>query len=294
MTGIETLAEILTLEPIEMNLFRGFSPTGGPPRIFGGQVVAQALTAAYETVPERICHSLHCYFIHPGDPSVPILYEVDRARDGASFTTRRVTAIQHGRQIFNLAASFHVMEHGIEHQSTMPAVQPPNLAPPRPLGPPSPGLDSQPAYRPFQIRLVRPAEGNTSSGDQAWMRARVGIGDRPRMHQAALAYASDLMLLGAAIRPHDIDWGTPGLQFASLDHAIWFHRPTDFNQWHLYVQDSPSASGARGFTRGELFSQDGVLVASVAQEGLIRLPSQIRPSSVPSETSTGRTTTKRP
>lgn len=293
MTGIETLAEILTLEPIEMNLFRGFSPSG-PPRIFGGQVVSQALTAAYETVPERICHSLHCYFIHPGDPTVPILYEVDRARDGASFTTRRVTAIQHGRQIFNMAASFHVLEHGVEHQLTMPAMRPPNLGPPSPLAALTPGLDPQPPHRPFQLRVVKSAEGDGLSGDQTWMRARVEIGDRPRVHQAALAYASDLMLLGAAMRPHNLDFGMPGLQFASLDHAIWFHRPTNFNQWHLYAQDSPSASGARGFTRGELFSQDGVLVASVVQEGLIRLPPQGRPSSAPSETSAGRTTTKRP
>lgn len=270
MTDIETLAEILTLEPIEVNLFRGFSPRGGPPRIFGGQVVAQALTAAYETVPDRVCHSLHCYFIHAGDPTIPILYEVDRARDGASFTTRRVTAIQHGRQIFNLAASFHIEEEGLEHQSPLPAAPPPDQASP------FVNLDpllarTQERHRPFDIRVVTDADGKEAPNAQVWLRASVEIGDRLRAHQAALAYASDLMLLGAAIRSHDIDWETPGLQLASLDHAIWFHRPTNLNQWHLYVQDSPSASGGRGFTRGEFFNQDGTLVASVAQEGLIRV-----------------------
>ncbi len=280
MSDMENLAETLTLERIEMNLFRATGPTDGGPRIFGGQVVAQALLAAYETVQDRVCHSIHCYFIRPGDPKVPILYEVDRARDGASFTTRRVIAIQHGRQIFNLAGSFQVAEGGFEHQAAMPDAPDPetltddlaeNEDAAKAALPELARLILRP--RPIELRAATPRIPGESAPpvNNVWMRARAPIKDDPRLHQAVLAYASDMSLLGAALRPHGLWWQTPGLQSASLDHAVWFHRPSNFNDWHLYAQDTPSGSGARGFIRGQLFTQDGTLVASVAQEALIRV-----------------------
>jgi len=276
---IENLVQTLALEPIEMNLFRGSTSSRDGPRIFGGHVIAQALLAAYETVENRVCHSLHCYFIRPGDPKVPILYEVDRARDGASFTTRRVTAIQHGRQIFNLASSFQVIEDGFEHQTDAPDVPPPEALPDgferinamieqmpeaakRMMGRPRP-IDQR------QVNPRGPTE-KTPAVSNVWMRARAQIGPDPHLHQALLAYASDMGMIETAMRPHGVTWLTPGLQEASLDHAIWFHRPSDFNQWHLYAQESPSASGSRGFIRGQVYDQAGRLVASVAQEGLMR------------------------
>jgi acyl-CoA thioesterase-2 len=276
---IENLVETLALEPIEVNLFRGRTSGRDGPRIFGGHVIAQALLAAYETVEDRVCHSIHCYFIRPGDPNVPILYEVDRSRDGSSFATRRVTAIQHGRQIFNLASSFQVAEEGFEHQSPMPDVPPPDSLPDafeqftamletmpesarRMMGRPRP-IEQRQANPRGPTDKVPPFANN-------WMRARAPIGPDPHLHQALMAYASDMGLLETSMRPHGVTWQTPGLQSASLDHAIWFHRPSDFNDWHLYAQDSPSASGARGFIRGEIFDRQGRLVASVAQEGLLR------------------------
>jgi len=284
-TEIENLVETLALEPIEMNLFRGASVEGGGPRVFGGHVIAQALLAAYETVETRVCHSIHCYFIRPGDPKVPILYEVDRARDGGSFTTRRVTAIQHGEQIFNLAGSFQGVEQGFEHQAEMPAV-------PGPEGLPDSFeqfkamLETMPEAarrmmgrpRPIEQRQVDPRGPTDKVAPicRNWIRARAEIGADQHLHQAILAYASDMGLLETGMRPHGVTWQTPGLQSASLDHAIWFHRPSNFNDWHLYAQDSPSASGARGFIRGQIFSKDGTLVASIAQEGLLR---QRQPSS---------------
>jgi acyl-CoA thioesterase-2 len=262
----ENLIETLALETIEVNLFRGRAPSNQGPRIFGGLVIAQALLAAYRTVESRLCHSLHCYFIRPGDPSVPILYDVDRARDGKSFTTRRVTAIQHGAQIFNLAASFQDLENGIEHQDPMPGV---------------PGLDDLPDdpragewHRPIEIKAVEGDWGKPVVGapDQnLWMRAVAPLGDDPALNQAVIAYASDMSFLSTAMRPHGLHWQTPGLQSASLDHAMWFHRPSSFNDWHLYAQHSPSASGARGMNFGAIYNQDGRLVASTAQEGLLRL-----------------------
>jgi acyl-CoA thioesterase-2 len=279
MEEIENLVETLALEPIEVNLFRGASVEGGGPRVFGGHVIAQALLAAYETVEDRVCHSIHCYFIRPGDPKVPILYEVDRARDGSSFTTRRVTAIQHGEQIFNLAGSFQVVETGLEHQAPMPDVPAPEGLPDsfeqfkamiekmpeaarRMMGRP----------RPIEQRPVDPRKMNQKAPPVSnnWIRARAEIGADQHLHQAILAYASDMGLLETSMRPHGVHWQTPGLQSASLDHALWFHRPINFNDWHLYSQDSPSTSGARGFVRGQIFSQSGNLVASVAQEGLLR------------------------
>jgi acyl-CoA thioesterase-2 len=268
MAEAETLVDTLSLERIEVNLFRGVSPIDWGPRIFGGLVIGQALIAAYKTVEDRICHSLHCYFIRPGDPAVPILYEVDRARDGRSFTTRRVTAIQHGEQIFNLAASFEIDIPGFDHQDPMPDV---------------PAAEAIAEFdfdgdrrRMIEMRWVGGQRwGETPAPappeQNVWMRSVVALGDEVALQQAALAYASDMSLLSTAMRPHAINWRTPGFQSASLDHAIWFHRRSDFNAWHLYSQKSPSASGSRGFNLGQIFSADGRLIASTAQEGLMRL-----------------------
>jgi acyl-CoA thioesterase-2 len=281
----QTLVETLQLERLEVNLFRGVTPDEeSRQRIYGGQVIAQALLAAYETVEDRVCHSLHCYFIRPGDPNIPIIFEVDRSRDGGSFTTRRVVAIQHGQQIFNLAASFQVEEDGFEHQSEMPEaphwdeVEDDIVVQAR-------QLKDAPAHmrewldRPQPIEM-RSVGGRIDGGkpeprpplQQVWFRAKDPIGDDPHMHQVILAYASDMSLLGTAIRPHGVNWQTPGVQTASLDHAMWFHQPTDFNQWHLYHQVSPSASGGRGFNLGYIYrASDGALVATCAQEGLMRM-----------------------
>ncbi|MBA4011370.1 MAG: acyl-CoA thioesterase II [Phenylobacterium sp.] len=280
----EILTESLALERIEVNLFRGVSPEDGPGRIFGGQVIAQSLLAAYETVEDRICHSLHCYFIRPGDPRIPILFEVDRSRDGGTFTTRRVIAVQNGKQIFNLAASFQVAEEGFEHQAPMPAVRSADDMAAEAEAQKKAVLDGMSEEMRRMMNRPRPIEmvGRDNYGfgrkpkpsepkSDTWMRAVAPIGDDARMHQVILAYASDMNLLSTAMRPHGVAWQTPGLQSASLDHAMWFHKPSNFNDWHLYTQDSPSASGGRGFVRGAIYGQDGTLVASVAQEGLMRL-----------------------
>ena len=278
----ENLAEILALEAIEVNLFRGVSPNDGFARIFGGLVIAQALTAAYRTVPDRICHSLHAYFIRPGDVNAPVLYEVERARDGGTFTTRRVAAIQHGEQIFNLACSFQTPEEGLEHQMSMPSAVDPESLPTeaeylRSLG------DGVPPHfakmiehpRPIDLRWVDPQDlikpVPKPSTKEVWMRAKAPLGDDVRLQQAALAYASDMAFMESALRPHGLIWTTPGLQAASLDHAMWFHHPFNFNDWTLFAQDSPSASQGRGLVRGQMFSRDGQLVASVAQECLMRV-----------------------
>jgi len=277
----ESLIETLALERIEVNLFRGHAPKSDGPRIFGGLVIAQALLAAYGTVEKSLCHSIHCYFLRPGDPSVPILYEVDRARDGRSFTSRRVTAIQHGEQIFNLAGSFQHPEDGLEHQDPMPdEPSPEQLADESELRAKLtadlPPLMRQMAERPRPIDLRPVDAANFMAAKPAppvqnvWMRAAQPIGDDPVFNQAVLAYASDMSFLSTSMRPHGMSWQTRGLQTASIDHAIWFHRPTNFNDWHLYAQKSPSASGSRGFNLGEIYSQDGRLVASTAQEGLMR------------------------
>ncbi|WP_296596522.1 acyl-CoA thioesterase II [Phenylobacterium sp.] len=279
----ETLVETLQLERIEENLFRGTTPDNSPGRIFGGQVIAQSLLAAYETVEARACHSLHCYFIRPGDPTVPIVFEVDRSRDGGSFTTRRVIAVQHGKQIFNLAASFKDPEEGFHHQASMPAA--PHWSELRDQMEVMREMmkDAPEAQKRWLSRMppieMRSKDARTYWADgkpkdpesQNWFRCRTPIGDDPRMHQVILAYASDMNLLSTAMRPYAVHWQTPGLQSASLDHAMWFHKPTDFNQWHLYVHDSPSASDGRGLIRGQIYAEDGTLVASVAQEGLLRM-----------------------
>jgi acyl-CoA thioesterase-2 len=279
MSAMDELAATLTLEAIEVNLFRGHTPKEERFRIFGGQVIAQALIAAYKTVEGRICHSLQSYFIRPGDPTLPVLYQVERSRDGKSFTTRRVIAIQKGEQIFNMACSFQVPESGLDHQSTMPAAPPPESVPDdnerwREMFKDDPEqLRRWVRERPIELRqvdavnLMRPEPAPAEQ--LVWFRASGDLGDDIALNQALLAYASDFSLLGTAMRPHGVSWMS-GVQTASLDHILWFHRPTNFSRWHLYVQDSPSASGARGFNRGAIYREDGVLVASAAQEGLIR------------------------
>ena len=276
MTAVNELLDILNLEALDLDLYRGQTPDDDRHRrIYGGQVVAQALAAAYRTIEGRHCHSLHAYFIRPGDPKIPILFQVDRARDGGSFAVRRVVAIQHGKQIFNLAASFQTPETGFEHQLQMP--QPP----------PAEGLANEEELRakagldpnsrrvwPVEVRPCDPPppgfKGKLPPIDMCWFRARQSLGADVAANQCALAYGSDMTLLDPSLRPHGVDWESGRLQVASLDHALWFHHPSDFSQWHLYVQDSPSASGGRGFNRGSIFSQDGRLVASAAQEALIR------------------------
>jgi acyl-CoA thioesterase-2 len=275
------LLGFLDLEPIERNLFRGRSPDDGMKRVFGGQVIAQALVAAYRTIENRVCHSLHAYFIRPGDPTVPILYEVDRARDGKSFTTRRVVAIQHGEQIFNLAASFQVPEKGFVHQSDMPKVKAPDDLKSegelRAMA--APHIPEQYAKqfarpRPIELRPVDPramiSPERTAPKKEMWLRASGPVGEDIALQQCMLAYASDMGILDTATKPHGVNWFTGGVQMASLDHAMWFHEPFRIEDWLLYAMDSPSASGARGFNRGEVFTRDGKLVASVVQEGLIR------------------------
>jgi acyl-CoA thioesterase-2 len=276
MSPMDTLISTLTLEPIEVNLFRGTSPPEERTRIFGGQVVAQALIAAYKTVEHQVCHSLQSYFIRPGDPTRPVLYQVERSRDGKSFATRRVLAIQKGEQIFNMACSFQAPEDGYEHQNDMPDAMSAEEVGKHVQA----WIKSQPEQNtrwlresPIEMRAIDPVDVSAPvpkpPHQNVWLRARASVGDDIAMNQALIAYASDYSLLGTAMRPHGVSWQS-GVQTASLDHIIWFHRPTDFSQWHLYVQDSPSASGARGFNRGAIYRNDGTLVASTAQEGLIR------------------------
>lgn len=281
----KTLVETLKLEQLEVNLFRGRTPEEeSRMRIFGGQVIAQSLLAAYATVEDRLCHSLHCYFIRPGDPNIPIVFEVDRSRDGGSFTTRRVIAVQHGKQIFNLAASFQDEESGLEHQSEMPDA--PNWADVREdIEAEREALKDAPPEQRAWLERPHPIELRTVGGrehgrkptkreptQQVWFRAKDPIEGDAKMHQVIMAYASDMSLLGTSLRPHGVNWHTPGMQTASLDHAMWFHRPTNFNEWHLYQQESPSGSGGRGFNLGQIYrASDGALVASCAQEGLMRI-----------------------
>lgn len=278
MAVMDELTAILDLEAIEVNLFRGVSPKEERFRIFGGQVVAQALAAAYRTVEGRVCHSLQSYFIRPGDPALPVLYQIERSRDGKSFATRRVIAIQKGEQIFNMACSFQTPEDGFDHQDAMPQAPAPDTLQDdverwREVYKDDPANLKNVRQRPIEMRAIDPVDMRNpkpaSSTQMVWVRARADLGDDVALNQAMLAYASDYSLLGTAMRPHGVTW-LSGIQTASLDHILWFHRPTNFSRWHLYVQDSPSASGARGFNRGALYREDGVLVASAAQEGLIR------------------------
>ncbi|MDO8380113.1 acyl-CoA thioesterase II [Phenylobacterium sp.] len=276
MADVSELVAILELEPIELDMFRGQTPAGAGSRIYGGQVVAQAMAAAYRTIDDgRLCHSMHGYFMRPGDPKVPILFQVERVRDGGTFAVRRVVALQNGKQIFNLAASFQIPEEGFEHQFDMPAAPDPDTLLNEEQLRAKAGLDS--ASRriwPVEVRPVDPAPHGVVEArepyDMCWFRARVSLGDGVVLNQCALAYGTDMTLLDVSLRPHGVDWDSGRLQVASLDHALWFHKASDFSRWHLYVQDSPSASGGRGFNRGSIYGPDGALVASATQEALIR------------------------
>ena len=279
----DNLLGTLDLEPLERNLFRGRSPQVGWQRVFGGQVIGQALAAAARTVEtERQAHSLHGYFLRPGDPAVPIIYEVDRIRDGKSFTTRRVVAIQHGHAIFSMSASFQVEEHGLDHQTPMPAVPGPDeLMSEEEMKRLVMAMGPEPvkAYwrreRPIELRPVSlrhyMSREPLDPVQHVWFRATGPLPDDPVVQRCVLAYASDMLLLDTSLYPHGRSLFDRDLQVASLDHALWFHRPFRADGWLLYAQDSPTASGSRGFNRGAIFTREGIHVASVAQEGLIRV-----------------------
>ena len=282
------LIELLSLERLEDNLFRGQSRDIGTKYVFGGQVLGQALSAAQATMTEpRAAHSLHAYFLRAGDIEHPIVYDVDRTRDGGSFSVHRVSAIQHGKVIFFCAASFQEAEAGAEHQLSMPEVPRPEDLEPAPAIPPEKlallptkvqrWLDRQ---GPFEFRHVYPRDElnppKRPPYQQVWFRLSQPVGDAPELHRALLAYASDFHLLGTATFPHGISYYQPNVAMASLDHALWFHRPFRADEWLLYSLDSPSAQGARGMARGLVFDRAGRLVASTAQEGLIRVaPPQV-------------------
>jgi len=285
-SAVEELISILDLETLEHNLFRGRSPQSSWQRVFGGQVIGQALVAAQRTVDEgRHVHSLHCYFMRPGDPAVPIIYEVDRIRDGSSFATRRVVAIQHGHAIFSLSASFQVDEPGLEHIIEMPQdiPRPETLLREQDLI--AQFFDQLPETikrywqreRPIEMRPVSLTHYMTREKlpprQNMWIRMTGPVPDVRSLQAAVLAYLSDMTLLDTSLFAHGRSIFDPDLQVASLDHAMWFHRPHKLDDWFLYSQDSPNSSGARGFTRGSIYASDGTLVASVAQEGLIRLRS---------------------
>ncbi len=282
-TPLTRLVQLLSLERIEANLFRGQSQDLGWGTVYGGQVLGQALSAAAQTVPaDRLAHSLHAYFLRPGDVALPVVYEVDRIRDGSSFTTRRVVAVQKGAAIFNLDASFQKLEDGFEHADAMPAAPPPEQVSteqervarfaarlPRFI------RERAVSERPIEIRRVDVEDDPILPSPQpparmVWLRATAPLPDDPSLHRFLLAYASDYAFLTTALLPHGVTWLTPGMQVASLDHALWFHHPFRIDDWLLHVMDSPIASGARGLVRGRIFTRDGRLVASSAQEGLIR------------------------
>jgi acyl-CoA thioesterase-2 len=277
--ALDDLVSLLDLEPIEINIFRGVSPDEKRQRVFGGQVAGQAVVAAARTVePQRFVHSLHAYFLRPGDPLVPILYEVDRIRDGRSFATRRVVAIQHGNAIFNLQASFHTPEPGLDHQLKMPddVPDPESLA------------DFHTRMQPYKERLgdawgrPRPIDlryidhdpfdrhDNPSETQRVWLRADGELPEDPVLHACIVTYASDMTLLDTSVRPFGLAWDSPDVQMASLDHAMWFHRPFRADDWLLYDQHAISTSSARGLAGGAIFTRDGKLAVTVVQEGLIR------------------------
>lgn len=279
---LQRLVQQFELERLEVNLFRGESRDIGSPQVYGGQVLGQALTAAYATIEGRVVHSLHAYFLRRGDFNLPIVYQVDRSRDGHSFSSRRVIAIQNGAPIFTFSASFQAPEPGLDHQARKPDVPPPEaLQEWRGPGEGSLARISEKmreflvTQRPFELR---PVEDATVRGREprepvqhVWFRAVDRLPDDERMHQCLLAYVSDFNLLGTALLPHGMVQGSGRLMMASIDHAMWFHRSFRFDDWLLYSMDSPSASGARGFARGAVYTRDGRLVASTAQEGLMRV-----------------------
>jgi acyl-CoA thioesterase-2 len=275
----------LDLEPLEVNLFRGQSRDVGAPRVYGGQVISQALVAAERTVDARVPHSLHAYFLLPGDVAAPIVYQVDRLRDGRSFSARRVQAIQHGRPILSMIASFQAPEPGLEHAAPMPEVPPPESLASFPelverwlaeAGPVLPPRIAEAMRTPGAVEF-RPIDPENPLGrvrgeprQAAWFRAVDRLPNDPRLHRWILAYASDSMLIGTALRPHGRSWWQPSMIVASIDHALWFHREARVDDWLLYAMDSPSAQSARGLARGLVYDRSGRLIASVAQEGLMR------------------------
>jgi acyl-CoA thioesterase II len=281
--ALDDLVRLLDLESIEVNIFRGRSPDENRQRVFGGQVAGQALVAAARTVdePGRFVHSLHAYFLRPGDPSVPILYEVDRLRDGRSFTTRRVVAIQHGRAIFNLQASFHDDEAGPDHQISMPTDVPDPESLPDFKTRMEPYKDRLGEWydrpRPIDVRHIGAdpfsRQGNPATSQLVWLRAAGILPDDPVLHACVVTYASDMTLLDTTVMPFGLSWESPGIQMASLDHAMWFHRRFRADEWLLYDQAAISTASARGLAGGAIFTADGRLAVSVVQEGLTRISS---------------------
>ncbi len=282
--ALEELLELLDLEQIETNIFRGMSPPDGWQRVYGGQVIGQALVAASRTVEDeaRSAHSLHGYFLRPGNTTIPILYSVDRIRDGRSFTTRRVVAVQQGEAIFSMSVSFQVLELGLEHQNQIPDVPPPEacidlqaLRRQHSASTTQNILDQANQPQPIELKFVESFnEFNPNPAppiQHVWVKTSGKMPKNYRLNQCLLAYASDLTLLDTSYRPHGIGWRNDKFQVASLDHSMWFHKPFLTDEWMLYQQDSPFAGGARGFSRGTIFNSKGDLIASVAQEGLIRL-----------------------
>ncbi len=282
---VEELIDLLRLERLEDNLFRGQSRDIGTKYVFGGQVLGQALSAAQKTVdPARQAHSLHAYFLRAGDIEAPIVYDVDRSRDGNSFSVRRVVAIQHGKPIFNLAASFHIDEPGLGHQTAMPEVPAPedleeNRFDPEVIAALPTKVQRWLTRRgPFDFRHVQARDElkppKRPPFQHVWFKLSDSIDDDPALHRAMLAYASDFHLIGTTTFPHGVSYLQHNVMMASLDHALWFHRPFRADEWLLYACDSPSSGGARGLARGQIFSRDGRLVASTAQEGLVRVSDQ--------------------
>jgi acyl-CoA thioesterase-2 len=282
---LKGLIELLTLERIEENIFRGQSRDIGSAQVFGGQVLGQALSAASHTVVDRRAHSLHAYFLRRGDMKAPIIYDVDRSRDGGSFSVRRVVAIQHGRPIFNLAASFQNPETGLEHQDEMPDVDGPDrlqdvtqLAPEILQQVPEKMRRYLTVKRPFEFRPVEPMDFLTNKPrpplKHVWIKSVDALPSDRALHQNLLAYVSDYELLGTSTLPHGLTFGCGRIMMASLDHSLWFHRDFRIDDWLLYAMDSPNSSGARGFSRGQFFTTDGTLVASSTQEGLVRVLSE--------------------
>jgi acyl-CoA thioesterase-2 len=292
-SALKELLDLLDLEQIELDIFRGRSPEERIQRVFGGQVAAQALVAAARTVPaDRMVHSLHAYFIRPGDPAIPIIYNVDRVRDGRSFTTRRVTAVQHGKVIFSLSASFHIEEKGLEHQA---AAMPPAPAPetlPTIQERVSEAMGADPMWRdwlskprPVDARYLHPLPWETrndssriSPENNVWFRYEADLPDDPLLHVVLAAYASDFTLVDTVLLAHGLDWGSGKISGASLDHAMWFHRPFRADEWLLYAQESPWSGNARGLARGQMFTPSGELVVSVVQECLIRVGEDVTKS----------------
>jgi acyl-CoA thioesterase II len=279
--ALDQLLDLLDLEQVEVNIFRGRSPDETVQRVFGGQVAGQALVAAGRTVAaDRPVNSLHAYFIRPGDPAVPLVYTVDRVRDGHSFSIRRVTAVQHGKAIFVMSASFHRPEPGVEHEDPMPQVPPPGevrrsidrveevLGAPLPANVKDSPIDLR-TVGPLSLEAARDSSLRTTRS-YAWLRVNGELPDEPLLHVCLMTYASDLTLLDTVLLGHGLTWFDGHTTGASLDHAMWFHRPFRADQWLLYAQDSPVAYGARGLARGEVFTTDGDLVVSVVQEGLVR------------------------